>query len=70
MSTGIPLNKLSSMHFKHRFQDVGYSLPFEATCGKTVLQLIADDLERKRNVVHNKKFFAVVNESTLSGIQY
>ena len=35
-----------------------------------MLQLSADELQRIRNVVHNKQFFLVVDESTLSGKQY
>ena len=35
-----------------------------------MLQLSADDFQRIRNVVHDKRIFLVVDESTLSGIQY
>ena len=34
------------------------------------MQLIADELQRIRNAVHDKQIFMVVHGSTLSGMQY
>ena len=69
LSADIPLHKLNNKHMKNLFHDIDHSLPSETTCKKTVLQLSADELQRIRNVVHDKQIFLVVNESTLSGIQ-
>ena len=35
-----------------------------------MLQLSADELEQIRDAVHDKQNFEIVDESTLSGIQY
>ena len=48
MSADIPLYKLNNKNIKDLFH-IGHSLP--STCGKTVLQLSADELERMRNAV-------------------
>ena len=42
----------------------------KTTCRKTMLQLSADELQRTKNAVHDKQIFLIVDESTLSGIQY
>ena len=70
LSDDIPLCKLNSKHIKNLFHDVGHSFPSETTCGKTVLQLTAHELQRMRNAVHDKQLFPVLDESTLSAIQY
>ena len=35
-----------------------------------MLQLSADELQQIRNAVHDKQVFLIVDERTLSGIQY
>ena len=45
-------------------------MPSETTCRQTALQLSEDELKRIRNAVHDKQFFLIVDESTLSGTQY
>ena len=42
----------------------------KTTCRKTMLQLSADELQRTKNAIHDKQIFLIVDESTLSGIQY
>ena len=41
------------------FYKIGHSLPSATTCRKTVLQLIADELKRKRNAGYEKQIFLV-----------
>ena len=62
--------KLNNKHVKNLFYDIDHSLPSETICRKTVLQLSADDIQRIRNAIHDKQAFLVVDESTLSAIQY
>ena len=45
-------------------------MPSETTCRQTALQLSKDELKRIQNAVHDKQFFLIVDESTLSGMQY
>ena len=66
----ISLYKVNDKHVKNLFHDLGHSLPHETTCRKIVMQLRADELERIRNTVHGERIFLVVDESSLSGIQY
>ena len=47
----------------------GYA-PAETTCRRTALQLSEDELKRIRNAVHDKQIFLIVDESTVSGMQY
>ena len=61
---------LDNKHIKNPLHDIGHSLPSEAACRKLVVQSSADELQRIRNAVHDKQIFLVVDESTLSGIQY
>ena len=69
MSTDIPLYKLNNTHIRNVFRDIGHRLPSVSTCRRTALQLSEDELKRIRNAVHDKQIF-LVNESTLSGMQY
>ena len=55
---------------KNIIHDISHSLLSKTTCGKTVLQLSADELQGTRNALHDKQIFLVVDISTLSGIQY
>ena len=68
--SNIPLYKLNNKHIKNLFHNTGHSLPSEIICRKTMLQLSTDELQRTRNAVHDKQIFLVVEETTLSGIQY
>ena len=70
LSADIPLHKLNNKHIKNLFHDIGHSLPSETTCGKTVLQLSADELQQIRNAVNDKQICLVVDEITLSGTEY
>ena len=45
-------------------------MPSETICRRTALQLSEDRLKQIRNAVHGKQSFLVVDESTLSGMQY
>ena len=47
----------------------GYA-PAETTCRRTALQLSEDELKRIRNAVHDEQIFLIVDESTVSGMQY
>ena len=58
------------MHIKNLFHDIGHRLPSETTCRRTALQLSKDELKQIRNAVHDKQDFFIVDESTLSGMQY
>ena len=72
LSADISLYKLNNTpctHIKNLFRDIGHRLPSETTFGRTALQLSKDGLKRMRNV-HDKQFFFIVDESTLSGTQY
>ena len=42
----------------------------ETTCRRTALQLSEDEQKRIRYAVHDKQIFLIVDESTLSGMQY
>ena len=42
----------------------------ETTCKNIVLQLDTRELQQTENAVHDKQIFLVVDDSTLSGIQY
>ena len=66
----IPLYNLNNKHIKNLFHNTGRSLPSEIICRKTMLQLSTDELQRTKNPVHEKQIFLVVEETTLSGIQY
>ena len=70
MSAVIPLYKLNNTHIQNLFHDTGHKLPSETTCRRTALQLSEDELKRIRNAVHDKQILLVVDESTLSGMQY
>ena len=70
LSADIPLYKLKNMHIKNHFRDIGHRLPSETTCGQTALQLSEDELKRLRNAVHDKQIFLIVDESSLSSMQY
>ena len=70
LSADISLYKLYNTHIKNLFRDIGHKLPFETTCRQTALQLSEDELKRKRNAVHDKQIFFIVDESILSGTQY
>ena len=70
MSADIPLYKLDNTHIKNLFRDIDHRLPSETTCRPTTLQLSEDELRRIQNAVHDKQFFLIVDESTLSGTQY
>ena len=70
MSADIPLYKLDNTHIKNLFRDIDHRLPSETTCRPTTLQLSVDELRRIQNAVHDKQFFLIVDESTLSGTQY
>ena len=70
LSADIPLPKPNNKYMKNLFHDTGQSLPSENTCKKTVLQLSASQLQQMRNAAQHKQIFLVVDESTLSGIQY
>ena len=67
-SADIPLYKLNK-HIKNLFHDIDHCLPSENTCWKTVLQLSADELQR-RNDVHDKQVVQITDVFTLSSIQY
>ena len=62
--------KLDNTHIKHLYRDIGHRLSSKTTCRQTALQLSEDELNRIRNAVHDKQIFLMVNESTLSGMQY
>ena len=62
--------KLNNTHIKNLFHDIGHKLPSETTCRRTALQLSEDELKRIRNAVHDKQILLLVDESTLSGMQY
>ena len=62
--------KLNNTHIKNLFRDIGHRLSSETTCRRTALQLSEDELKRIRNAVHDKQVFVIVDESTLSGMQY
>ena len=70
LSADIPLYKLNNKHIKNLFHDIGYvchlKLLVEKQCCKPAI--IADELQRIRNAVHDKQIFMVVHESTRSGI--
>ena len=70
MSADIPLYNVNNTHIKNLFRDIGHRLPSETTCIGTTLQLSEDELKRIRNTVHDKQIFLIVDESTLSGMQY
>ena len=70
LSADIPMYKLDNMHIKNLFRGIGHRLPSETACRRTALQLSKDELNRIRNVVHDKQIFLIVDESTLSGTQY
>ena len=69
LSRSIPLCKLNSKHIKILLHGIGHSLPSESKCSKTVLQLRADELQRIRNAVHDKKFLWLLVR-TLFGTKY
>ena len=70
MCVDIPLCKLNNKHTKNLFYDIGHSLPSETTCRKTVLQLSVDELQQTGNAANKNQIFLVLDESTLSDIQY
>ena len=70
LSADIPLYKLNNTHIQEVSRDIGHELPSETTCRQTALQLSEDELKRIRNAVHDKLIFLIVDESTLSGMQY
>ena len=70
MFADIPLYMLNNTHIKNFFRDIGHRLPSETTCRRTALQLSEDELKRIRNALHDKQVFVIVDESTLSGMQY
>ena len=70
LSADILLYKRNNTHIKNLFRDIGHRLPSETNCRRTALQLSEDEIKRKRNAVHDKQIFVIVDESTLSGTQY
>ena len=70
LSADIPLYKLNNTHIKNLFRDIGHRLPSKTTCRQRALQLSEDELKRIRNAVHDKQIFLIVDESTLSSMQY
>ena len=59
LSADTPLCKLTITHIKSILHNIGPSLLSETTCGKAVLQLSTDELQRVRNAVHCKQFFSL-----------
>ena len=70
LSADIPMYKLNNRHIENLFRDIGHRLPSETTCRRTALQLSEDELMQIRNAVHDKQIFLIVDESTVSGLQY
>ena len=70
LSADISLYKLNNTHIENLFRDIGHRLPSETTYRRTALQLSEDELKRIRNAVHDKQIFFIVDESTLSCMQY
>ena len=60
----------NNTHIKNLSRDIGHRWPSETTCRRTALQLSEDELKQIRNAVHDKQIFRIVDESTLSGMQY
>ena len=69
MSADIPLYKLNNTHIKNLFRDIGHTLPSKTTC-HLKRKLSEDELKQIRNAIHDKQIFVIVDESTLSGMQY
>ena len=66
----MPLYKLNNTHNENLFGGIGHRLPSETNCRRTTQQLSKDDLKRIRNAVHDKQILFIVDESTLSDMQY
>ena len=52
----IKIDFVCNKHIKDLFNHIGYSLSFETTCRKTLLQSGADEIQQIRNAVHDIKF--------------
>ena len=64
------MHKLNNTHNKNLFRDFGHILLSDPTCRRTALQLSEDEIKRIQNAVDGKQIFLIVDESTLSGVQY